>query len=263
MKIKRLLFWVLIAFSSFVIGIILMNFVIMPLIVRHGNIVVVPDVTEMKLDEAEKVLISMKLEPYIELFDFDPAVPENYVYKQEPLPGTELKIARRVKLWVSKGQKKILVPYLTGLPLVQAENILQKFELQVAKIESIETDSFPPGKVIRTVPESNTPVGKNTGITIIISKGDEEEGFPMPNLFGRNLAAVEKPLAEMGLVLGNVKYVESETGEDGEIILQSPQPGVLIATGDTVTLVVTTLVTDSLYVPEEEEEEEKEEGDTQ
>lgn len=259
MKIKRLLFWVLIAFSSFAAGIVLMNFVIMPLIVRHGNIVVVPDVTEMKLDEAEKVLESVKLEPYIELFDFDPAVPENYVYKQEPLPGTELKVARRVKLWVSKGQKKITVPYLTGLPLVQAENILQKFELQVARIESVETDSFPPGQVIRTVPESNTPVSKNAAITIIISKGDEEEGFPMPNLFGRNLAEVEKPLAEMGLVLGEVKFVESESGEDGEIILQSPQPGVLIATGDTVTLVVTTLVTDSLLVPEVPEEE----GDTQ
>jgi beta-lactam-binding protein with PASTA domain len=257
MKIKRLLFWVLVAFSSFVVGILLMNFIIMPLIVRHGNIVVVPDVTEMKLDEAERVLISMRLEPYVELFDFDPAVPENYVYKQEPLPGTELKVTRRVKLWVSKGQKKIRVPYLTGLPLVQAENILQKFELQVASIESMETDSFPPGKVIRTVPESNTPVSKNTGIKIIISKGTEEEGFPMPNLFGRNLAEVEKPLAEMGLVLGSIKYVESETGEDGEIILQSPQPGVLIATGDTVTLVVTTLVTDSLLVPEEEEEEDE------
>jgi beta-lactam-binding protein with PASTA domain len=258
MKIKRILFWALIAFSSFVVGILLMNFAIMPLIVRHGNIVVVPDVTEMELDEAERILTSMKLEPYIELFDYDPAVPENYVYKQEPLPGTELKVARRVRLWVSKGQKKILVPYLAGLPLVQAENILQKFELQVAKIESIETDSFPPGRVIRTVPESNAPVGKNTGITIIISKGGEEEGFPMPNLFGRNLVEVEKPLAEMGLILGSIKYVESETGEDGEIILQSPQPGVLIATGDTVSLVVTTVVTDSLVVPENPEE-----GDSQ
>ena len=163
MPIKKILFWLLIAFFSFIIGVILMNFVVMPFIVRKGDIVTVPDVTEMELEEAERILKSMKLEPYIELFEFDPAVPENYITKQEPSPGTELKVSRRIKLWISKGPKKIKVPYLTGLPVVQAENILKRFELTVAKVESIESDSFPPGRVIRTNPESNTPVNKNTG----------------------------------------------------------------------------------------------------
>ena len=73
MRIKRILFWLLIAFFSFIIGVILMNFVIMPFIVRRGDIVTVPDVTEMELEDAERILKSMKLEPYIELFEFDPA----------------------------------------------------------------------------------------------------------------------------------------------------------------------------------------------
>lgn len=220
----------------------------MPLIVRKGDIVRVPDVTEMKLEEAEKTLKSMKLEPYIELYNFDPTVPENYVYKQYPPPGTELKVSRRIELWVSKGQKKIEVPYLIGLPLVQAENLLHRFKLQIAEVESIESDSLPPGKVIKTIPEANTKVNKNTAVKIFMSKGTEEEGFPMPNLFGRNLSEIEKPIMEMGLVIGNIKYIESENENEGEIILQSPQPGVLISSGDTISLIVTTSVSDTISI---------------
>jgi len=256
MKIKKILFWIIIAFVSFVAGVLLMNFIIMPLIVRQGDIVAVPDVTEMKLEDAERVLKSMKLEPYIELYDFDPTVPENYVFKQAPIPGTELKISRRVKLWISKGQENILVPYLAGLPLVQAENILRRFELKVANIESVESDSFPPGRVLKTYPTSNTPVSKHTGIRIIISKGSEKEGFPMPNLFGRNLSEVEKPLREMGLVIGNIKYIQSENSEEGEIILQSPQPEVQVSSGDTITLAVTTSISDTMINKKEEPKEE-------
>ncbi len=245
MNIKRILFWAAVAIVSFAVGILLMNFVVMPLIVRHGDIVTVPDVTEIKLSEAEKILKAMKLEPYIELYDFDATVPENYVYKQEPLPGIELKTSRRVKLWISKGQKKILVPYLEGLPLIQAENILQRFGLNVAKIETLLSDSFPPGRVIKTFPEANTPISKQTGIRIIVSKGTKEGGFPMPNLFGRKLEEVKKPLLDMELVIGNIKYVQSEDEQEGEIILQSPQPGVSVSSGDTITLIVTTAVPDS------------------
>ncbi|TET25083.1 MAG: PASTA domain-containing protein [Candidatus Cloacimonadota bacterium] len=253
MKIKKILFWLFVAFVSFLVGVLLMNFIIMPLIVRQGNIVTVPDVTEMELTEAEKILKSMELEPYIELFDYDPAVPENYVYRQEPSPGTELKASRSVKLWISKGQKEILVPYLVGLPLIQAENILQRFELKIAKIEHVETDSLPPGKVIKTIPPSNTPVRKNTEIIIVVSKGSADlEGFPMPNLFGRNLAEIEKPIRELGLIIGNIQYIENETGESGEIILQSPQPEVLVSPGDTITLIVTTVIVDTVSVPDEE-----------
>jgi beta-lactam-binding protein with PASTA domain len=246
MQIKKVIFWSIIAFLSFIFGVILMNFVIMPFIVRKGDIVTVPDVTEMKLEEAKNILKSMKLEPYIELYDFDPTVPENYVYKQNPPPGTELKVSRRIELWVSKGQKKIEVPYLIGLPLVQAENLLHRFKLQIADVESIESDSLPPGKVIETIPKANTKVNKNTAIKIFITKATKEEGFPMPNLFGRNLSEIEKPIMEMGLVIGNIKYIESENGNEGEIILQSPQPGVLISSGDTISLVVTSSVSDTL-----------------
>ena len=255
MKIKRVIFWVFVACASFITGILIMNFIVMPLIVRKGDIVTVPDVTEMKLKEAERILKSFKLEPYIELYEFDQVVPENYVTKQEPLPGTELKVSRRIKLWVSKGPKKILVPYLTGLPLVQAENILERFELKVAEVESIDSDSFPPGRVIKTYPNSNTPVNKNTGIKVVISKGSDEEGFPMPNLFGRNLSEIEKPIREIGLIIGNIKYIQSDTGEDGEIILQSPQPEVLVSYGDTISLVIITAIPDTLITPDEPEEE--------
>ena len=253
MKIKKILFWISIAFLSFVFGILLMNFIIMPIIVRHGDIVTVPDVTEITLTDAEKLIKSMKLEPYIELYDYDPSVPENYVFKQEPPPGTELKVSRRVKLWVSKGQKEIPVPYLVGLPFIQAENILHRFELKVAKVESVETDSHPPGRVIRTFPEANIPVSKNTGIKIIISKGTEKEGYPMPNLFGRNIREVEKPLQDIGLIIGNIKYIQTENGEEGEIILQTPQPDVLVSPGDTITLAVTTAIPDTIGNNIEEE----------
>jgi len=255
MKIKRILFWIMIAAISLLGGILLMNFIVMPLIVRHGDIVTVPDVTETKLDEAQRILKSMKLEPYVELYDFDATVPENYVYKQEPTPGVELKVSRRVRLWISKGQKKILVPYLEGLPLIQAENILQRFELKVAKVETLLSDSLPPGRVVRTFPDANTPVNKQSGVRIIISKGTQKEGFPMPNLFGRNIKEVQKPLLEMGLIIGKIKYVQSENEDEGEIILQSPQPEVSVSSGDTITFVVTTSVPDSVDIKETENQE--------
>ena len=109
------------------------------------------------------------------------------------------------------------------------DDYLNRFELKVAKVESVETDSYPPGRVIRTFPEANIPVSRNTGIRIIISMGTEKEGYPMPNIFGRNIREVEKPLQDIGLIIGNIKYIQTENGEEGEIILQTPQPDVLVS----------------------------------
>ena len=85
----------------------------------------------------------------------------------------------------------------------------------------------------------------------------------MPNLFGRNIDAVEKPLRELGLIIGSIKYIESETGEDGEIILQSPHPEVLVQSGDTITLVVTTAASDTLPLEENDKDEDKEDEEIQ
>jgi serine/threonine-protein kinase len=104
----------------------------------------------------------------------------------------------------------------------------------ITKIDSAFSDSIEPGRVIGTSPEAETNVKKGDSITLILSKGIIKK---MPNIVGMQLSQAQLSLEQMGLILGIIEEVQG-SGKKGAIIVQNPEPGRIVNSGDTVRVMV-------------------------
>ncbi|MEO0160824.1 MAG: PASTA domain-containing protein [candidate division WOR-3 bacterium] len=231
---KRFLRYLIIVLIFFAIGLLLANFLLMPVLVRRGEEIFVPNVCNMPLDSATALLKKEGLQPVIGERRYDPIIEEGRVIIQEPLPDTRVKKGRIINLSVSLGPEKVVVPVLIGLDLARAQQILERVGLIVKEIDSLYSDSIATGRIIRTIPEPETELKKGDEIKIIVSKGIL---LKTPNLIGLKLDSAKVLINKTGLILGSVTEIEG-TGEKGTIIVQNPQPDQLVDKGDTINLMV-------------------------
>jgi beta-lactam-binding protein with PASTA domain len=231
---RKPLIYSAIILAFFVVGIILANFLIMPLMVGKGEEVVVPNVCNLPLDNAIEELKSAELEGVVVERRFDRIIEEGNVIIQEPLPDAKVKRGRLINLTVSLGPETINVPYLSGVSYEQGVSIINKIGLVVGKVDSVFSDSVEPGNIIGTVPEAETRLKKGDQIRLLLSKGLIRR---MPNVVGTQLSQAQVVLKRMGLIIGNVEEVQG-SGAKGTIIVQNPEPERIVEIGDTVSLMV-------------------------
>ncbi|UCD05323.1 MAG: PASTA domain-containing protein [candidate division WOR-3 bacterium] len=231
---RRALIYSAIIFAFFIVGILLANFLIMPLLVGRGEVVVVPNVCNVSLDEAIEELKSAELEGVVVERRFDRIIEEGNVIIQEPLPDARVKKGRIINLTVSLGAETVSVPDLSGVNYEQGASIIRKIGLVVGKVDSVFSDSVETGKIIETIPEADAVVKKGDDIRVVLSKGLIKR---MPNVVGQQLSRAQVILERIGLVIGKIEEVQGSGGK-GTIIVQNPEPERIVESGDTVTLIV-------------------------
>ncbi len=231
---KKIILLVAAVAIVFIIGVLIANFLIMPLLVHKGEAIEVPNVCNLPLNEALKQLKQVNLEGVIKERRYDPIIESGNIIIQEPLPGSRVKKGRIINLTVSLGPETLKVPFLTGVNLEKAKLILKNLGLLIATIDSLYSDSIPAGAVIKSLPESGTEIHKGEKIRLIISKGII---LKMPNLLGKPLDRAKEILKKLGLVIAEVKSVEG-SGEKGTVIIQSPEADKIVNIGDSASLMI-------------------------
>jgi beta-lactam-binding protein with PASTA domain len=168
---RRPLVYAAIILAFFVVGVLIANFLVMPILVGKGEEVTVPNVCDTALDEAIKTLKTVGLEGVVVERRYDNIIEEGNVIIQEPLPDTRVKKGRIINLTVSLGLEMIRVPDLIGINYEQGVSILRRLGLAVAKTDSAFSDSLELGRIISTAPEAGTEVKKGEQISMLLSKG--------------------------------------------------------------------------------------------
>ena len=231
---RRTLIYSGIILAFFVVGILLANFLIMPLLVGRGEEVVVPNVCDLSLEAAIQELNTAGLQGVVVERRFDRIIEEGYVIVQEPLPEAHVKKGRIINLTVSLGPETINVPFLSGVNYEQGTLIINNIGLVVTKVDSVFSDSIAAGRIIGTAPEAGSEAKRGDGVRLILSKGIIHR---MPNLVGTQLSQAQVILERMGLVIGGIEEVQG-SGRRGTIIVQNPEPDRIVNRGDTVTVMV-------------------------
>lgn len=231
---KKILVYAGIVALFFVVGVVIANFIVMPLLVHKGRVVSVPNVVHMTLDNAIAELDKRELEGIVVERRFDPIVESGKIIIQDPLPETRVKTGRIINLTVSLGRETIRVPYLLGIDAEKAELIVKRLGFSIETVDRQHSDTIAVNKVIATIPIAETEMKKGDGITLIVSTGPV---LKMPALGGMTLEKVQSRLDSMGLILGEVKEVEG-SGTSGTVIVQNPAPEQVVERGDTVTLMI-------------------------
>ena len=194
-----------------------------------------PGVTSISVEEAKKKLDDMGIKYEIEEV-YDNEVEEGKVISQKPEAGTNYDVNKNspVKLTVSKGAKKVIMPKVEGLNIEEAKEELAKVELEV-KEEKEDSVKVEEGIVIRQEIEKGTEVNAGTTVTIYVSKGPKK--VTVTSVENMKEDEAKKALTEAGLEV-NVKYQEVTSKPVGIVLKQSLDVGTVVNEGTAITLTV-------------------------
>lgn len=236
-RLKAVLLYIALAGGALVVGMLLANYIIMPLLVG-GEEIEVPDLTNMSFEAATALLIEIGLSYEKVAEEYSADVPAGYVTSQHQEPGMKVRPGRAIELTVSAGSEEVRVPNVTKMSQRQAEDVLRRAGLVVGKVRESYDPNIPESSVIGQNPEPGREVPRGTRIDLLVSLGSEETTFKMPNLVGADYRTAVSRVSTWELVMGDTTFEYSTAIPPGHVIRQYPEVGVTVGRGDTVSVAI-------------------------
>jgi beta-lactam-binding protein with PASTA domain len=232
--IKPLLIIIIVLLALYLIA----AYLFMPMYTRHWQRVHVPDVRNLSLAAAQKVVKFAKLEPVIGEVKYDDSIPAGYVSFQNPLEDSYVKKGRRIYLTQSKGRRPVVVPNLIGTNLRDAKFNIAQHQLELGKLAYEFDRYYPEGVVMDQAIAEKTEIMAGSAIDLTISLGEEPDEIFVPNLYGKTLEEAELLMYRALLTKGRVSYSQSDNFDPNVVIFQSLDVGTRAAKGDTINIAI-------------------------
>lgn len=189
--------------------------------------VLVPEVPDADLSEAQALLTASELEPGAVTSFFSTVAAGKVIAFSLP-SGTETNQGTVVDIQISLGE----LPDVRNNGAEQAKQELQALGVVVTE-SLVFSDEVSKGLVVAMVPESD-PLKEGGSVRLDVSKGPE---FAiLPNMVGETVAAAKRALEALGLaVTVDTDQLTSSYGVV-KVVRQSPAPGQKVRVGSTVTV---------------------------
>lgn len=191
----------------------------------------VPFVEGLREEQAVEKIQQSDLTPDVRRVA-DQKVPASYVIAQDPPAGEKITKGNTVRIRVSSGLPKAVVPDVKGMKESEAIAALKAAKLQplVFEIES----SKPAGRVMAQDPKAGTRVEQGTKVRVNISRGPKP--VPVPSVSGLTFDQAAQVLQDDGFVVGRTD-VDSNEPQDN-VVGSLPNEGTTLRPGQRVTLLV-------------------------
>jgi len=204
-------------------------------LIGPGSRIVVPSIVGASLDEANAALTPLGLSSEVTEKRFDEEIAAGKILESDPSGGGKIDTGGVVKLVISKGQERYVIPVLTGLTPEVAIKTLTNQPLKSAGIAEEFNSTIPKGLVISSNPSNGQKVKRDTPVTILVSKGIEEIAYT--TYVGQSGDQAQNELTDAGFNVEST-FAYSETIAAGAVISQTPAGLVSAPKGSTITLVV-------------------------
>jgi serine/threonine-protein kinase len=189
--------------------------------------VLVPEVPDADLSEAQALLTASELEPGV-VTSFFSTVAAGKVIAFSLASGTETNQGTVIDIQISLGE----LPDVRNNGAEQAKQELQALGVVVTE-SLVFSDEVSKGLVVAMVPESD-PLKEGGSVRLEVSKGPEFA--TLPNMVGETVAAAKRALEALGLaVTVDTDQLTSSYGVV-KVARQSPAPGQKVRVGSTVTV---------------------------
>lgn len=228
------------AILLFVVGIIifLYNF-IQGAIFAPATEYTVPNLLGLTVEELEKdptILGDFQLE--IGETVFSEEYEKDQICEQTPEADTKLKDGRAtITVTISGGAEELKMIDVTGWDSERALKLLKEDMKLDVTTEYQYSQTIEKGYVISCSPEEDTPLAEGDKVTIVISKGKEDEKVIVGNYVNLSLEQVKAQLELQGLK-ANVKEYYSDTYAKGKVMWQSIAYNTQVDPGTTIDLQV-------------------------
>jgi beta-lactam-binding protein with PASTA domain len=224
---------------------------------RHNEEISVPDIRNLKIDKAEKLVKNLGLKIVVNDTVYTPGKSENIIMEQDPVKGSKVKPSRSIYVSIS-GDKAPLVQITynkiitRNFDLVAKELVKNKLKIgrkdyingkgkntiysisQNGRILFREADKYK-GEIKPVEPIS---VKKGSKIDFVLYKGDEAEMVEIPELVCKTYDEAVLLVTSSNFLFGDIHFPESEGSDtlSAYIVKQSPRAGVESTMGTAINI---------------------------
>lgn len=179
----------------------------------------VPNIVRKTETDAKQILSEkgLRLEP-TEIYNSN--IPEGLVISQNPDANSMVKKGDVIKVVISLGPRKILVPKVIEKSYTDAANEIENSGLQVGTITD-EISTMPENYVIKQDPQPGQAILPGEVVNLVISKAPVPITKKVPDLIGLKLDDANNLIERFGFQKGEINYTISKD-EEGTIIKQDP-----------------------------------------
>ena len=199
-----------------------------------GAKVSIPSIVGMKSSEAKNTLTQANLNLKITKEVFSEEIGKGRVIEMNPSAGEKIAADGLIKVTISKGPERYLVPKLSGLSLADAGALLTKSKLVIGSTNYVFNDKVEKDLIIGSSPTSGELIKKNSPVNLLISKGSDL--IDVGAYAGKSSEQALTELNDAGFDV-TVKEKFSETVKAGNVISRDPQE-LKMARGAKITLTV-------------------------
>jgi serine/threonine-protein kinase len=138
----------------------------------------------------------------------------------------------------SPGSELVAIPNVDGSPRAVALTRLQSAGFIVSDFDELASDIVAAGDTITTEPGPGVQLQRGSKVILIISSG--KEVFPVPTVVGQIRLTAEDLIRQAGFQVGIVVERSDPVQPAGIVLEQSHAPGLEVASGTLIDLVVST-----------------------
>jgi beta-lactam-binding protein with PASTA domain len=227
--VSSLLFFILFFLSAIIFSQVLLK----------SELVTVPDLVGRTVVEARTDLQKKDLSLAAKGTETSDRIEKGLIARQDPAAGSRVRVATVIQVFTSSGSGTVVVPDLASKSLDEALTLLQTAGLTKGHVTQVHTPRIPAGRVLLQKPEPGAVVERNVPVGLLLSQGDLEANYVMPDLLVTLRAdSVIGRLNAWGFKVADVRYVYYPGQPAGIVVGQDPRPGFPVRKRSRITLEV-------------------------
>jgi len=208
-------------------------------ITKRGEVTSIPDLTGLTLDAARDIIEEQKLLLIQSGIELHPRYEQGLIFAQTPPADSKVSLYSTVRVVISAGKEKVRVPGFVGRSLQAILPTLHEAGLRKGTVSHVHSRRYSAGRIFSQYPLAEMEVPMSSPINFLVSEGEDEDKYLMPDLLGKSIAAARAKLESMGFRLGSIRRSYYRGYEPGIIINQSPKQGNPVMKRNTIILEVT------------------------
>ena len=170
----------------------------------HGSEVTVPDMQGKSPSEAHRMAGESGLGLKVEREYYSSKIPEGRVLSQAPAPGTVVRRGWEVRLALSLGPQRVVIPAVIGESARAASIIIAQRGLDLGSTATIQLPGKAADQVVAQDPPAKAIDVAAPKISLLVAEETPPHAFVMPSFVGLPLSSVSPMLQDAGFSLGTV-----------------------------------------------------------
>jgi beta-lactam-binding protein with PASTA domain len=177
----------------------------------HGREVAMPKVVGMSMADANRAAAASGLFLYVEDRFYSADMPEGRILSQLPPAGESVRRGTRIRIALSLGPQKLVIPNLVGQSERAAEMNIARRGLEVGSVAVASLPGVPPDQVAAQSPPPNATNAASPKVNLLVSASPDPASdlYLTPDFVGHTLDEASRAVAESPMRFGKVTTVKN------------------------------------------------------